>query len=220
MSVRKLAAEICPGFPPRRARHFVQWSNVEIRVTHFVISADNPSRSDYSRVVDVVAGNGDCLHHGWVYSHPARARTRNCGDTAARWSSSRVKHRHEIAGSAEFSDHPAKSNDGGCKRKPASERRRDSAQPRDRAQPSRKGGHLFTQNVSKYWSRAVVLGFSIGVVCMMLSSTAAAQVWDKTTTVTFRAPVEIPRLVTVLARRHVRVRLLDALSDRMLSKSS
>jgi hypothetical protein len=74
---------------------------------------------------------------------------------------------------------------------------------------------MFTQNVSKYWSRAVMLGFNIGVVCMMLSSTAAAQVWDKKTTVTFSAPVEIPGIGHMFLPAGTYVfRLLDALSDR------
>ena len=63
---------------------------------------------------------------------------------------------------------------------------------------------MFTQDVSKYWSRAVMFALSIGVVCMMFSSTASAQVWDKKTTVTFSAPVEIPGIgAQVLACRHV-----------------
>jgi hypothetical protein len=74
---------------------------------------------------------------------------------------------------------------------------------------------MFNRNVSKYWTRAVVLAFSIGIVCMMLSSTAAAQVWDKKTTVTFSAPVEIPGISTQFLPAGTYVfRLLDALSDR------
>jgi hypothetical protein len=74
---------------------------------------------------------------------------------------------------------------------------------------------MFTQNVSKHWSRAVMFAFGIGIVCMMLSSTASAQVWDKKTTVTFSAPVEIPGInAQVLPAGTYVFRLLDALSDR------
>ncbi len=74
---------------------------------------------------------------------------------------------------------------------------------------------MFTQNVSKHWSRAVMLALGIGMVCMMLSSTASAQVWDKKTTVTFSAPVEIPGIrAQVLPAGTYVFRLLDVLSDR------
>lgn len=74
---------------------------------------------------------------------------------------------------------------------------------------------MFTQDVSKYWSRAVMLALSIGIVCTMLSSTAAAQVWDKKTTVTFSAPIEIPGIGDRFLPAGTYVfRLLDSLSDR------
>jgi hypothetical protein len=60
-----------------------------------------------------------------------------------------------------------------------------------------------------------MFALGIGMVCMMLSSTASAQVWDKKTTVTFSAPVEIPGpSAQVLPAGTYVFRLLDALSDR------
>jgi len=60
-----------------------------------------------------------------------------------------------------------------------------------------------------------MLALSIGIVCMILSSTAAAQVWDKKTTVTFSAPIEIPGLGDRFLPAGTYVfRLLDSLSDR------
>jgi len=74
---------------------------------------------------------------------------------------------------------------------------------------------MFTQNLSKRLNRAVVCGFSICVVWMMASSTASAQHWDKTTRVTFSAPVEIPGIsAQVLPAGTYVFRLLDSLSDR------
>jgi hypothetical protein len=60
-----------------------------------------------------------------------------------------------------------------------------------------------------------MLALGIGIVCVMLSSTAAAQVWDKKTTVTFSAPIEIPGIGERFLPAGTYVfRLLDALSDR------
>ncbi len=74
---------------------------------------------------------------------------------------------------------------------------------------------MFTQNVSKHWTRAVMLALGISMVCIMLSGTASAQVWDKKTTVTFSAPIEIPGInPQVLPAGTYVFRLLDALSDR------
>ena len=74
---------------------------------------------------------------------------------------------------------------------------------------------MFTKNVSKQWIRAVMFAFVIGTVCMMVSNTASAQVWDKKTMVTFSAPVEIPGVgAQVLPAGTYVFRLLDSLSDR------
>jgi hypothetical protein len=74
---------------------------------------------------------------------------------------------------------------------------------------------MFERNLSNRLSRAVMYAFGISVVCVMLSSTASAQLWDKKTTVTFSAPVEIPGISTqVLPAGTYVFRLLDALSDR------
>jgi len=74
---------------------------------------------------------------------------------------------------------------------------------------------MFARNLSNRLNRALVFAFSISVLCMMLSSTASAQVWDKKTTVTFSAPLEIPGVgAQVLPAGTYVFRLLDALSDR------
>ena len=74
---------------------------------------------------------------------------------------------------------------------------------------------MFVRNVSKRISRALVFAFSITALCMMLSGTASAQPWNKKTTVTFSAPVEIPGVgAQVLPAGTYVFRLLDSLSDR------
>src|ERR1051326_3815489 len=74
---------------------------------------------------------------------------------------------------------------------------------------------MFGRNLSKRISRALVFGFSTTALWMMLSGTASAQVWDKKTTVTFSAPVEIPGInAQVLHAGTYVFRLLDSLSDR------
>ena len=74
---------------------------------------------------------------------------------------------------------------------------------------------MFGRNLSKRISRALVFGFSTTALWMMLSGTASAQVWDKKTTVTFSAPVEIPGInAQVLPAGTYVFRLLDSLSDR------
>jgi hypothetical protein len=74
---------------------------------------------------------------------------------------------------------------------------------------------MFARNLSKHLNRALVLAFGITVLCLMLSSTASAQPWNKKTTVTFNAPVEIPGVgAQVLPAGTYVFRLLDSLSDR------
>lgn len=70
---------------------------------------------------------------------------------------------------------------------------------------------MFARKISKRVGRALV--FSLGIA--VLSSTASAQVYDKKTTVTFSAPVEIPGpSAQILPAGSYVFRLLDSLSDR------
>ena len=74
---------------------------------------------------------------------------------------------------------------------------------------------MFARNLSKRLSRALVCAFSITVLCTMFSSTASAQNWNKRTSVTFSAPVEIPGAgAQVLPAGTYVFRLLDSQSDR------
>jgi len=74
---------------------------------------------------------------------------------------------------------------------------------------------MFARNLSKRRSRAWMLASSIGVVCIMFSSTASGQSWNKRTSVTFSAPVEIPGVsAQVLPPGTYVFRLLDSQSDR------
>ena len=74
---------------------------------------------------------------------------------------------------------------------------------------------MFGLNLSNRFSRAVMVAFGIGVVCLMLSSAASAQSWNKRTVVTFNAPVEIPGAgAQVLPAGTYVFRLLDSQSDR------
>jgi hypothetical protein len=74
---------------------------------------------------------------------------------------------------------------------------------------------MFAPNLSKRLSRALVFALSITVLGIMFSSTASAQPWNKRTTVSFSAPVEIPGAgAQVLPAGTYVFRLLDSLSDR------
>jgi len=74
---------------------------------------------------------------------------------------------------------------------------------------------MFDRNLSKRTSRALVLASGITALGLMFSSTASAQPWNKKTTVTFSAPVEIPGVVAqVLPAGTYVFKLLDSLSDR------
>jgi hypothetical protein len=60
-----------------------------------------------------------------------------------------------------------------------------------------------------------MFAFGIGVICLMLSSAASAQSWNKRTVVTFSGPVEIPGVgAQVLPAGTYVFRLLDSQSDR------
>jgi len=74
---------------------------------------------------------------------------------------------------------------------------------------------MFVRDLSKRLGAALIVALSITALCLMFSSTASAQRWDKKTTVTFSAPVEIPGIsAQVLPAGTYVFRLLDSLSDR------
>jgi hypothetical protein len=74
---------------------------------------------------------------------------------------------------------------------------------------------MFARNLWRLWGRAFVFIFGVTMLCMMFSSTASAQRYDKKTTVMLSAPVEIPGLsAQVLPSGTYVFRLLDSLSDR------
>jgi hypothetical protein len=63
--------------------------------------------------------------------------------------------------------------------------------------------------------RTLTVALSTAALCMMFSSTTSAQSWNKKTTVTFSAPVEIPGVnAQVLPAGTYVFKLLDSLSDR------
>jgi hypothetical protein len=68
----------------------------------------------------------------------------------------------------------------------------------------------------KHFCRGLVLAFSLIVLCTVFSTTASAQQgWDKRTTVTFNAPVEIPGVsAQVLPAGTYVFRLMDSQADR------
>jgi hypothetical protein len=74
---------------------------------------------------------------------------------------------------------------------------------------------MFVPNQSKRLSRVLAIAFCVGVICMMFSSSAFAQAYNKKTTVTFSAPVEIPGVdAQVLPAGTYVFKLLDSQSDR------
>ena len=69
--------------------------------------------------------------------------------------------------------------------------------------------------MSKRLSRALVMAFSIPVLCVMFTSAASAQPRSKKTMVTFNAPVEVPGVdAQVLPAGTYMFKLLDSQSDR------
>ena len=74
---------------------------------------------------------------------------------------------------------------------------------------------MFARNLSKGWNRSLVLALSITVLCLIFSSSASAQSWNKKTAVTFSGPVEIPGVgAQVLPAGTYVFRLLDSVADR------
>ena len=74
---------------------------------------------------------------------------------------------------------------------------------------------MFVRNQLKRSRRVLAVAFCVGAICMMFSNSAFAQRYDKKTTVTFSAPVEVPGVnAQVLPAGTYVFKLLDSLSDR------
>jgi len=74
---------------------------------------------------------------------------------------------------------------------------------------------MSVRNQSKRLGRVLGIASFVGVMCMMFSSNAFAQSYNKKTTVTFSAPVEIPGVdAQVLPAGTYVFKLLDSQSDR------
>jgi hypothetical protein len=74
---------------------------------------------------------------------------------------------------------------------------------------------MFARNASKHLGRALVSALSITALCMIFTSSASAQTWNKKTVVTFSAPVEVPGAgAQVLPAGTYVFKLLDSQSDR------
>jgi hypothetical protein len=74
---------------------------------------------------------------------------------------------------------------------------------------------MFVRNESKRLMRGLGIASFVILICVMFSSTASAQAYNRKTTVTFSAPVEIPGVdAQVLPAGTYVFRLLDSQSDR------
>ena len=74
---------------------------------------------------------------------------------------------------------------------------------------------MFVRNQSKRLGRVLGFAFLTGMICMMFSSSASAQSYNRKTTVVFSAPVEIPGVdAQVLPAGTYVLKLLDSQSDR------